>query len=164
MNRGRYAAPRPKGSNWIIILLTLLIVLVGILIFLLLRPDPVEVSTPDGANSVASDNVQKNEDTISIPGYESITLAADQKEQTVGLPNPANNTCYFKIHLILEDGTVLWESDLVKPGQISDPIKLTAPLEAGTYQNAVLKYECFTMDSQMKQLNGASTKFTLIVK
>lgn len=148
----------------LVILLVFLIITIGVLLFLLLRPDPVEVHTPDGANSVSSDNVQKNEDTISIPGYESITLAADKKQQTVGLPNPANNTCYFKIFLVLEDGTILWESNLVEPGQISDPIKLNSPLEAGTYRNAVLKYECYTMDGQMRQLNGAATKLTLIVK
>ena len=161
MKKGRYMEQKTKGPNWIVILLALLVALLGFLVFLLLQPAPIDVSTPDGANSVSTENVQKSEGTISIPGYENITLVADQKQQTVGLPNPANNTCYFKIFLSLEDGTVLWESDLVDPGKISDPIKLNAPLEAGTYRNAVLKYECYTMDGQMRQLNGAAT---IIVK
>ena len=108
-------------------------------------------------------NVEKNKDSIAIPGYEGIALKADTKQQTVGLPNPPQNTCYFRITLSLEDGTVLWQSDLVEPGEVSEPIKLKQPLQKGTYPNSLLKYECFTMDGNLSPLNSAATKLTLRV-
>ena len=115
-------------------------------------------------NYVETGPVEKNRGSISIPGYELINLKADTKQQTVGLPNPAENNCYFQISLLLEDGTVLWQSDLVEPGKISAPIVLTKPLTAGSYHNAKLKYDCFTMDDSHSPLNGAETKLTLWVK
>ena len=110
-----------------------------------------------------SEHVEKNHDSIAIPGYEGIALKADTKQQAVGLPNPPQNTCYFKITLTLEDGTVLWQSDLVEPGEVSEPIKLKQPLKKGTYPNSLLRYECFTMDGNLSPLNSAATKLTLRV-
>lgn len=102
-------------------------------------------------------------DELAIPGYEGITLKADCKEQEIGFPNPAQNTCYFQISLILEDGTTLWQSELVKPGEISEPITLNEPLAAGVYPNSLLKFDCYTMDGSMRSLNGAATKMTIHV-
>ena len=164
MKSGRYQSQKANGPNLIVILLLILIIMVGILIFLLLRPEPVEVSTPNGMSHQETGPVEKNQGSISIPGYESITMTAGEKQQTVGLPNPAKNNCYFQISLILEDGTVLWQSDLVKPGEISDPILLNEPLEAGSYPNTTMKYDCYTMDGSMTPLNGAATKLTLRVQ
>ena len=101
---------------------------------------------------------------ISVPGYEGITLKADSLEQTVALSNPPQNTCYFVITLSLEDGTQLWQSDYIKPGETSSPIVLTQSLEKGTYPNTVLQYSCFKMDDEKTPLNGAETKLTLRVK
>lgn len=164
MKKGRYQSPKSNTPNWIVVLLLLLILLVVILIFILLRPEQIGVSTPNGMSCAETGQVEKNQGSISIPGYEIIHLKADTKQQTVGLPNPAENNCYFQISLYLEDGTLLWQSDYVKPGNISEPILLSRPLTAGSYRNAKLKYECFTMDGSQTPLNGAETKLTLWVK
>lgn len=111
-----------------------------------------------------SSTVDKNKDSISIPGYEGLTLQANSLQQNISLKNPSQNTCYFVISLCLEDGTVLWESDYIQPGCNSTPIKLTKELQAGTYPNAVLKYSCFKMNQEKTPLNGAKTKLTLRVK
>ena len=108
--------------------------------------------------------VEKNENSISIPGFELLELKADTKKQTISLSNPPQNTCYFRITLRMEDGTVLWVSDYIKPGKKSKPITLETPLSAGTYSGAVLQYECFRMDKNRTPLNGAETKLTLLVK
>ena len=108
--------------------------------------------------------MEKNESTISIPGYEGLTLKADRLEQNISLNNPPQNTCYFVITLSLEDGTQLWQSDYIKPGETSSPIVLMQSLEKGTYPNAVLQYSCFKMDDEKTPLNGAETKLTLRVK
>ena len=102
--------------------------------------------------------------SIAIPGYEGITLKADSKRQDVCLTNPASNQCIFRITLCLEDGTILWESDEILPGEKSKPIKLKQKLEEGTYPKAKLKYACFKMNEERTPLNGAETVLTLRVK
>lgn len=128
--------------------------------------EPPEITAPIKLpeTQAATAPVEKNDDKISIPGFERLDLQAHVKEQKVVLPNPAQNTCLFRISLILEDDTVLWTSDYVKPGEVSDPIVLNRTLGAGSYPNAKLKFECFTQDTEMTPLNGAETKLTLRVK
>ena len=103
---------------------------------------------------------EKNTDTIDIPGFEAINLKAGTTEQSVNLYNPEQNTCYFKMSLILADGTVLWESDLVALGKAIYDLTLTEALDAGEY---ALKYECFAMDEAQTPLNGSEIKLTLHV-
>ena len=117
----------------------------------------------DDANSFEETYVQKNPDSIAIPGYEVLEFNAERKTQTLCLSNPPQNVCYFQISLYLEDGTLLWKSELIEPGAISKPILLHQELAKGTYANAVLKYDCFKADGQTP-LNGAETKLTLWVK
>ena len=162
MKKGLYQKSTQSKYKWIIALVfALCILLITILIVLLLRPIPIQAVLPNGQYIESTSEVEKNENSIAIPGYEGINLIADKKQQTVGIPNPAQNTCYFRITLLLEDGTVLWQSDIVKPGEISDPILLNQTLPKGTYPNAVLKFDCYTMDGSMTPLNGAATKLTL---
>jgi len=147
----------------VIILLLLFLLLTELLMLKAIKPNSARAELPNGGTMPQAEQVEKNTDSIAIPGYEGISLKADTKQQTVGLPNPPQNTCYFKITLLLEDGTVLWQSELVEPGAVSEPIKLKQPLKKGTYSNSLLKYECFTMDGNMKALNSAATKLTLRV-
>ena len=165
MKKGRYQSnqPNPNYRTWIIVLLLILIIMTGFLIIVLLKPAPIKAELPNGQQAENTKNIEKNTDSIAIPGYEAITLKADTKQQSIGLPNPPQNTCYFQITLMLEDGRILWESDLVKPGDISTPIILTQPLQKGTYPNAILKYNCYTMDGTMTALNSAATKLMLHV-
>lgn len=106
---------------------------------------------------------KKNVDTIDIPGFDSMSLKANTKEQSVNLYNPEANTCYFRISLLLEDGTKLWESGLVEPGKGVYTITLQQELAAGDYENATLKYECFAMDEAQTPLNGSEIKLTMHV-
>lgn len=103
-----------------------------------------------------------NSTSTAIPGYEVLYLKADTKQQKIALENPAQNRCYFKITLLLEDGAVLWKSDLIKPGKKSEAIYLTQELPSGNYK-AILKYECYSTDGSLRQLNGAETKLSLRV-
>lgn len=165
MKKGRYQSNQPNYGIWIIalLLLLLLIIIVGLIVFALLKPAPIKAELPNGQQMENAGNVEINSNSIAIPGYEAITLKADTAQQTIGLPNPPQNTCYFQITLMMEDGTILWQSDLVEPGKISAPITLAQTLQKGTYPNAMLKYDCFTMDGDMRALNSAATKLTLRV-
>ena len=120
------------------------------------------VSTPkDGA---PKPTVEKSPNSIAIPGYEMLELKANSKEQALCFPNPEQNMCYFQISLFLEDGTLLWQSELIEPGKTSKPMVLTKTLSKGTYPQAVLRYACYRMDENLSPLNGAETKVTLWVK
>lgn len=165
MKKGKYlAAPRRKKKMAVILLAAAALLLAAVSVLLVSRQGGRQVKLPNGETVPQSDSVEKRTDSIAIPGYEGISLKANSKEQEIGFPNPAQNTCYFQISLMLEDGTLLWHSELVAPGEISNPITLEEPLEAGVYPNALLKFDCYTMDGAMRALNGAATKMTLHVK
>ena len=123
-------------------------------------------NTPPAADNQKNPPVSQIEkpESIAIPGYEGLELQADTQKQTLCLANPAQNACYFQISLYLEDGSLLWQSKLIEPGETSESIKLSKTLEKGTYHNAVLRYACFTLDGTMTPLNGAEMKLTLRVK
>lgn len=146
----------------------LVVVLSCFLVLLLVAAALLHIKEEPGAAAPEADvttpTIEKNPDSIAIPGYEMLELRAGSKEQTLCMPNPPQNCCYFQISLYLEDGTLLWQSDLIEPGETSKPIVLTKPLSKGTYPKAVLRYACYRMDEDLTPLNGAETKVTLWVK
>ena len=164
MKKGKYQAESQKNQKSVIILLTVAVVLLAaILVLTVNRPQKRQAKLPNGEEIQQSGPVEKKPDSIAIPGYEGINLKADTKEQEIGFPNPDQNTCYFQITLMLADGTTLWQSELVKPGEVSEPITLNEALAAGVYPNSLLKFDCYTMDGNMRSLNGAATKLTIHV-
>ena len=164
MKKGKYqTAARRKGKLVVFVLAAVVLAAVIAALLLMGRPEKQQAKLPNGETVQPSGAVEKRADSIAIPGYERISLKADCKEQEIGFPNPAQNTCYFQISLILEDGTTLWQSELVKPGEISKSITLNEPLAAGVYPNSLLKFDCYTMDGSMRSLNGAATKMTIHV-
>lgn len=151
MKRGKRAA---KRRRWPLLLAAAAILALLAALFFL-RGGTQEPSAPAAEDGPAQ---------IAIPGYEMLELKADQKKQSLRLPNPAENDCYFQISLYLADDTLLWQSDLIKPGKTSAPITLSRPLEPGTYPGAILRYACFRLDREKTPLNGAETKLTLWVQ
>ena len=101
-------------------------------------------------------------DSISIPGFDFLSLQAGAQEQSMPLYNPENNACYFRISLLL-DGEALWRSDLLAPGQTAPQQPLSRALAAGEY-SAVLKYECFTDEAETVPLTGSEIALTLRVQ
>lgn len=163
---GHYENRKSEKRMYMIVIsvLVLLLVIAGIVIAVLLSKDPQQSSGEENDTTAESIEVEKLTDSIAIPGFSQLTLDAGKCEQAVALSNPAENFCYFKISLILEDGTVIWVSDLVEPGKQSEPITLLQVLEAGTYENVTVHYDCFTMDDDLTQLNSGEIKITLNVR
>ena len=155
---------KSKQNNTILLLLLIAIIILCVSIWIVFFRQDTPAYNQGNSVPQGSTVIEKNEDSISIPGYEGITLRANALRQDVALNNPPQNTCYFEISLYLDDGTLLWKSDYIKPGNHSAPIVLTQKLPKGTYSNAVLKYSCFKMDKEKTPLNGAETKLTLRVK
>lgn len=113
--------------------------------------------------SVVKSSQQLGFDSISIPGKESMKIQANAKSVSVDLYNPENNKCYFEISILLEDGTELYKSKLVKPGQNIYKINLNKELAKGTY-NATIHYSTYTMDGNYTPLNGANVPVKLIAE
>lgn len=125
--------------------------------------EKVDNSAEDWTGKKETYSGEKNTDTIDIPGFDAMNLKAGVTGQSVNLFNPEQNNCYFKVSILLSDGTVLWESDLLEPGKAVYEININQALEAGEYENAVLKYQCFAMDAEQTPLNGSEIKLTLNV-
>jgi len=121
-------------------------------------------------------NIEMNPN-IAIPGFESLEFKAGTKKQSVSFYNPEENTCYFRMSLILQaagteaGGTAadsgakeetLWTSELLEPGESIKSIDITKELESGEYP-AVLKYECFSLKDETP-LNGSKVELTLKVR
>ena len=112
---------------------------------------------------------------ISIPGYENLDFKAGKTKQSVDFYNPDDNTCFFRISLVIKYGadtangkegnvgeeTVLWTSEMIEPGEHVKSIKLNKELESGEYA-ATLKYECFRLQDK-SPLNGSNVELTLNV-
>lgn len=145
-----------------IVLAMLLVIALVVIAWLLMRDGTAK--PPEASQPVATESVEKLTDSIDIPGFGELHFKAGQTEQNMTVPNPPQNFCWFKVSLVLEDGTVLWTSELIAPGEKSEKVVLNEPLEKGEYKNAMLKYQCFADEAEQEALNGAETKLTIIVK
>jgi hypothetical protein len=162
-----------RGSSQkilIICLILLLIVATGVIVWLVSKSESGPGNNPEPestAQTTQSEHgglvVPERPEMIDITAYESLELKADTLEQSVRFDNPLQNNCWLVITLSLEDGTVLWKSQELQPGQVVRSITLNQSLAAGEYENAVLRYQHWTYDAEKEPLNGAETIVTLKV-
>lgn len=99
---------------------------------------------------------------IQIPGYSKAEMEEGDTQLHLSIGNPKENNCRFYVTVRLEDGTVLYKSELLKPGYGLTEIPLEQTLNKGTYDAEVF-YECVTLDEDASPLNSAISKFQLIV-
>lgn len=100
---------------------------------------------------------------IKIPGYPSITIAADTQNVTMALLNPEGNPCYFKFEIVLKDtNETIYESKYVEPGKAISDVELAKPLSAGEYP-AIIKISTLSLDGK-SPMNGANVETVLIAK
>ena len=157
-------AKRSRKSPLLIGLILLLVAVIAAMLIWIVSNSMGQGSedpNPVGQQTEETEPVEKLTDSISLPGYGGLNLTAGKTEQNLALPNPAENFCQICISLILEDGTVIWTSELTPPGE-QVQIVLNEALEKGDY-NATLKYDCFQMDENKTPLNGATCQLVLHV-
>lgn len=157
---------KSKSNILTVSLVFLLVIAIGAIVYLILAkgnagllPGETTISQSDNGGLV----VPERPEMIDITAYESIELKADTLEQSVSFDNPLQNNCWLVITLELEDGTILWTSEELQPGQVVRSITLNQPLTAGEYNNAVLRYQHWTYDDAKEPLNGAETVLTIKV-
>ncbi|MBQ3454791.1 MAG: hypothetical protein IJG36_00010 [Synergistaceae bacterium] len=98
---------------------------------------------------------------IQIPGYDVIHFKAGKIQQDVFFRNPENNPCCFRMSITLASGVPVWISDdVLYPGEVFTKIDLEREMKPGIYRNAVLKYECYSVEGLYK-MNGAEIRVTL---
>lgn len=110
----------------------------------------------------SSASTAQDDTGIRIPGYDKIILQAGKLAQEISLENPAENSCYFTVALLLPDSEVLAVSGLIVPGGSATDLTLARTLQTGTYEGAILRYSCFDLATG-KKLNGADVATTLEV-
>ena len=110
-----------------------------------------EESKPQGAKSGTR-----------IPGYSAAEMNAGDESLVLSIGNPKENKVGFFATLKLSDGTVLYESGLLKPGQGLTEIPLNQTLEKGVYDASVY-YQCVLLDEENTPLNAAESAFKLYV-
>lgn len=98
-----------------------------------------------------------------IPGYNTAEMKSGDKSLHLSIGNPKANKCGFYATLKLEDGTVLYKSEMLEPGYGLTEVPLSDTLDKGEYTAMVL-YECVTLDEKHTPLNSAESEFKLIVK
>lgn len=119
---------------------------------------------PDAAEDTPAPEAE--EPGITIPGWGSVTIAADTADVTVDLYNPEENEglYYLTFQLILADsGEVLYSSGLVPPGEHIRRITLSRPLAAGQY-GAIIFVQPYTVEAEPKATNNANMETVLIVQ
>lgn len=162
--KAKAGARRSRKSPLLIGLILLLVAVIAAMLIWIVSNSMGQGSedpNPVGQQTEETEPVEKLTDSISLPGYGGLNLTAGKTEQNLALPNPAENFCQIRISLIMEDGTVIWTSELTPPGEQAQ-IVLNEALEKGDY-NATLKYDCFQMDENKTPLNGAACQLVLHV-
>lgn len=117
----------------------------------------------DWDTGIEADEEPEEDPGILIPGYSSAYMKAGDTKLQLSIGNPKENICGMYAVVKLQDGTVLYQSPLLEPGQGLDEIPLEQSLEAGTYK-AVVEFTCVTLDEAETNLNSADSGFTLTVE
>ena len=121
----------------------------------------IDPNAGDGKKPVA--DTPAKADSIQIPGYPSITIAANTPNVIMALLNPEGNPCYFKFEIVLKDtGETIYESQYVPPGKTITDVTLTHGLSEGEHP-ATIKISTVALD-QKTPLNGANVETVLIAK
>ena len=100
---------------------------------------------------------------IKIAGFSSWHVPAEQTENIpIALKNPDNNPCYFSFTIVLTDtDEIIYQSDMVPPGESIRKIDISKPLSEGTYP-AIVQIRTNELETG-ETMNSADLKLTITV-
>ena len=168
-----------KSKKQTVIIVILALVLVGCLVttavLLLNKPKEEPPNEPakgvvgvikdDWDTHVSREPASSPSDTkkgTQIPGYSSAEMNAGDMSIKLRIGNPKENHVGFYAALKLADGTVLYESPLLSPGQGLEEVPLTQTLAKGTY-DAIVEYRCVLLEDGKTPLNSAESGLKIYV-
>ena len=166
---------KEKKKRIIVIVLAVVVVALAVILIFTLSKEPESSNTnpqdtnsdfiidPNAGDGVTVTETPQKADSIKIPGYPSITIAANTPNVTMALLNPEENPCYFKFEIVLKDtDETIYESQFVPPGKTITDVTLTRGLSEGEHP-ATIKISTVALD-QKTPLNGANVETVLIAK
>jgi hypothetical protein len=98
-----------------------------------------------------------------VPGYSVAVMEEGDDSLKLRIGNPKENKVGFIATLKLEDGTELYRSPMLSPGQGLEEVPLNQTLKKGEY-NAMVEYQCVSLEDESVKLNTAQSGFKLIVR
>lgn len=107
----------------------------------------------DGDTDISSQSIQIN-------GFTDWSLPAGKTENLpILLKNPKGNPCYFTFSIVLSNGTVLYESKQVPPGNCISSVTINQPMDEGEYTAELVIH---TNDTRTgAPMNSAKSKITI---
>lgn len=155
-----------KTKGLIIALCAVIVALVGVIAWQCLKPttEPTGAlkADPNAVDIREPDAQTGSTGSIAVPGFESTTVKAGQEQQNVWLYNPEKNNCNFSVTILLPDGTEVYKSGLIAPGKAIYTAEFTQQVKVGTYENAALQYDFYSLDGTA--CGGTKAYFTLEVE
>lgn len=146
----------------IIVLILALIAFVGLAIVAIIAPmqynTPVigvvenDFAFPEVVGNGSDGFTAHTQTSAAIPATTGVVFESGKLEQTVNLRNPSENPCVFVISLYLGDGTKLFQTEPIYPGNTVSTVILSRELSCGHYSDAVIVYDCYSADGAMKPL------------
>jgi hypothetical protein len=123
------------------------------------EPEPLPEQPPEHTIEIIKPPAPAG--SIAIPGFDRLTVQGRTLQAGV-ISNPVQNACYFIVTILLEDGTEIYRSGILAPGQSVGAVELAKTLEPGTYEGVVARYQTYALEN-LQPLNGADVEFILEV-
>ena len=153
----------------LIVIIALAVVIVVLLFKILTKSPEKKTGASTGITGVIEegwddgiDNGSVEESEVQIPGYTYARMKEGDTTLHLSIGNPKENDVGLFAQVVLEDGTVLYESELLKPGSGIEEIPLSKQLKKGSY-NAYVVYQIVSLDEEQTPMNAARSGFTLYV-
>ena len=109
---------------------------------------------PDIHFGVETGFIPREPDTgIKIPATTGITLKAGQLDQKINLSNPEENDCVIVVSIYLADGTLIYKSQIMRPGDSITDAHIQCIFRNGVFKNALLVYRCYTNDDTLTPIS-----------
>lgn len=91
-------------------------------------------------------NIESDSDVL-IHATTGFVFNAGSLEQKVCIENPSENMYDFVVSIYLGDGTLIYHSDYIHPGDSVTSIKTELELESGVYTNSIIVYRLCSTDN-----------------
>ena len=92
-----------------------------------------------------------SEDTVSGVKLQAVTgvVIKDKQLQNFEIFNSKENSNFLQVIIVLGDGTDVYQSEFVDPGNMIQKISIDYPLKKGTYENAVFVYRIYDSEQNI---------------